>query len=70
MRSRAYLDIKASREFYWNRLRFSLFADCRNALDNRNLLWVDADGNPGGTLKDPSCYSTGRRATLGLATTF
>lgn len=70
MRSRAYLDIKASREFYHNRLRFSLFADCRNALDNRNLLWVDADGNPGGTLKDPSAYSTGRRATVGLATTF
>jgi len=70
MRSRAYLDIKASRDLYWNRLRFSLFADCRNVLDNRNLLWVDADGNPGGTLKDPSAYSTGRRATIGLATTF
>lgn len=70
MRARAYLDVKADRELYLNRVRFSLFVDCRNVLDNHNLLWVDADGNPGGTLDDPSAYSTGRRATLGLSTTF
>lgn len=69
MKPRAYLDIKANRELYLGRLRFSLFADCRNVLDNRNLLWVDADGNPGGILRDPSAYSTGRRATIGLAAT-
>ena len=70
MRPRSYLDIKANRDLYWDRLRFSLFADCRNVLDNHNLLWVDADGNPGGSLNDPSAYSTGRRATIGLTTTF
>jgi len=69
MKPRAYLDVKANRELYLGRLRFSLFADCRNVLDNHNLLWVDANGNPGGILRDPSAYSTGRRATIGLATT-
>jgi hypothetical protein len=70
MRPRTYWDIKANREVYWDRTRFSLFVDCRNALDNRNLLWVDADGNPGGFLRDPGAYSTGRRATIGVSTTF
>jgi hypothetical protein len=60
---------------YWNPEGLDLFhrtnfADIRNILDNHNLLWVDADGNPGGILNDPSAYSTGRRATIGLATTF
>jgi len=70
MRPRAYLDIKMNRELALGRVRFSLFADCRNVLDNRNLLWVDADDNPGGNLRDPGAYSTGRRATVGLGTTF
>ncbi len=63
------LDVKFSKTF---KIEFSrstditLYADIRNALDRRNVKWMDSAGKIGGELRDPGGYSIGRRSRIGM----
>lgn len=70
MEATHYLDMKASKEFHINGLRASLLLELRNALDTRNLLWVDSQGHPGGYFEDPGAWDLGRRIRVGVEISF
>jgi len=64
------LDVKISKKFSLEFSRFTdivLYADIRNALDRRNVRWMDSAGRIGGELEDPSGYHIGRRSRIGLS---
>ena len=48
----------------------TLYMDCRNVLNERNVAWMDSNGRIGGELGDPSGYHIGRRTSLGLKVEF
>jgi outer membrane receptor protein involved in Fe transport len=63
------IDIKVSRKFTFSRLLFQeirLYADCRNLLNQKNVLWIDSSGRTGGELGDPGAYTVGRRTRIGI----
>ncbi|MFH1569042.1 MAG: TonB-dependent receptor [Gemmatimonadota bacterium] len=67
MSSYRMLSLKLSRGIRvrsWGEL--TAYVDCRNALDEMNVRWVDASGRPGGELSDPSAYYTPRRTMVGV----
>jgi outer membrane receptor protein involved in Fe transport len=66
MKSTLYWDIKALYPIPVKYGRLSLIFEMRNIPDKRNLLWVDAYGQPGGRLKDPTAWDEGRRVLLGF----
>jgi len=50
--------------------KFTLSIDCRNALNTRNVLWMDSSGRIGGELSDPGAYDISRRTRMVLETAF
>lgn len=57
------LDVQRSRRLY-------VYADVRNALNEKNVRWVDSNGKVGGELGDPSGYFEARRTRLGIRMEF
>jgi outer membrane receptor for ferrienterochelin and colicin len=47
-------------------VRFMVYADGRNLLNERNVLWVDSGGRAGGELGDLSAWDPARRIRIGL----
>ena len=47
-----------------------LYADIRNLLNTKNVLWIDSNGRIGGELEDPGAYSTPRRVRVGIQLQF
>lgn len=66
MESTDYLDLKVNKDFSFDNITVSFLLELRNALDSKNMLWVDAQGIPGGILKDPGALDLGRRIRLGM----
>lgn len=65
----ANLDVKVTRTFSFDLARsteVTLFVDVRNALDQRNVKWMDSSGRIGGELEDPGAYHIGRRTRTGV----
>jgi len=42
------------------------FFEVTNLLDEKNVLWVDPNGYPGGILNDPGAYDLRRRVRIGI----
>jgi len=42
------------------------FFEVTNLLDEKNVLWVDSNGYPGGILNDPGAYDLRRRVRIGI----
>ncbi len=59
-------DIRIARKFQWNTLALYMFGELYNAFDNRNILWADINGKPGGHLEDISAWDMGRHIQFGL----
>lgn len=61
-------NLKFSREFnlFEGRYQIQLFADIRNALNSKNVRWIDSNGIIGGELRDPGAYYDSRRVRIGL----
>jgi hypothetical protein len=72
MASYAMLSFKVTRTFgsRWGIEEWALYVDCRNALDEPNVRWVDSSGRVGGELADPSAYYPLRRTLVGLRAAF
>jgi hypothetical protein len=67
------MDIKVSRKFTFSKLFFrdiTLYADCRNLWNEKNVLWIDSSGRIGGELGDPGAYTVGRRSRIGIQLDF
>ena len=67
------VDLKVTKSFRWGWWPNSvtmLFLDVRNALNAKNVRWVDSNGRVGGELGDPSGYYPGRRTSVGLQVAF
>ncbi len=47
-----------------------MFFEITNLLDEKNVLWVDSNGYPGGSLNDPGAYDLHRRVRIGLGINF
>jgi len=63
---RYWLDLKVEKIFYPLYKNLSVYAEVKNLLDTKNISWVDWNGTPGGEIKDPTAWSTGRRFWLGM----
>jgi outer membrane receptor protein involved in Fe transport len=48
----------------------TIYADIRNALNKRNVVWMDSNGRIGGELGDPSAYYDPRRVRVGARLQF
>jgi outer membrane receptor protein involved in Fe transport len=48
----------------------TLYADSRNLLNQKNVLWIDASARVGGELGDPGAYGVGRRTLAGIQLDF
>ncbi|MCF7809319.1 MAG: TonB-dependent receptor [Candidatus Marinimicrobia bacterium] len=46
--------------------KMNAFFEITNVLNEQNVLWVDSQGYPGGSLHDPSAYDLSRRIRIGL----
>jgi len=46
------------------------FFEVTNLLDEKNILWVDSNGYPGGVLNDPGAYDLRRRVRVGIGINF
>lgn len=67
------VDIKAAKAFvvgWWQDARFTVYVDCRNLANEKNVKWVDSNGRIGGELGDPSGFFIGRRTNVGLQIAF
>lgn len=65
----ANLDVKLTRTFSFDLARsteVTVYVDVRNALDQRNVKWMDSSGRIGGELEDPGAYHIGRRTRTGI----
>jgi outer membrane receptor protein involved in Fe transport len=63
------LDVKFTKIFSLDFARstdVTFFVDVRNALDKRNIKWMDSSGKVGGELEDPGGYHIGRRTRTGM----
>jgi outer membrane receptor protein involved in Fe transport len=70
MEATNYLDLKINKEFSLSGIRTSFLLELRNALDAKNILWVDSEGTAGGTLHDPGAYDLERRIRFGIEVKF
>jgi hypothetical protein len=70
MKATHYLDVKANKDIFLFGLRTSFLLELQNALDTKNLLWVDSQGRPGGIYSDPGAYDVGRRIQFGMEVNF
>jgi outer membrane receptor for ferrienterochelin and colicin len=73
MKANSVLDLKIEKEISLDAERtrsLYVYADIRNALNDRNVRWVDANGRVGGELGDPSAYYEPRRTRIGLRVEF
>lgn len=64
------LDVKFTKSFSFDYARstdVTFFVDVRNALDKRNVKWMDSSGKIGGELEDPSGFYIGRRTRTGMS---
>jgi outer membrane receptor protein involved in Fe transport len=69
----ANVDLRVEHVFrpsWWPESAMTLYMDCRNVLNERNVAWMDSNGRIGGELGDPSGYHIGRRTSLGLKVEF
>jgi outer membrane receptor protein involved in Fe transport len=48
----------------------TIYADIRNAINKRNVIWMDSNGRIGGELGDPSAYYEPRRVRVGARLEF
>jgi len=69
------LDVKISKTFSVGddaspSVRITVYADGKNILNSRNVLWVDSSGKPGGELGDVSAWDSPRRVRVGLRVAF
>jgi outer membrane receptor for ferrienterochelin and colicin len=67
------LDLRAQAQFsiaWWPGSLITVYVDCRNLTDQRNVAWIDSNGRIGGELDDPSGYAIGRRTNVGLQIAF
>lgn len=55
---------------FWPGCDASLYLDVRNLLNTQNVAWMDANGQVGGELEDPSGYYIGRRTRVGFRAAF
>jgi outer membrane receptor for ferrienterochelin and colicin len=55
---------------FWPGSDASVYLDVRNLLDSQNVAWMDANGQVGGELQDPSGYYVGRRTRIGIRASF
>lgn len=63
------LDVKFIKMFTFDFARstnVTFFVDVRNALDKRNVKWMDSSGKIGGELEDPGGFHIGRRTRTGM----
>lgn len=60
------LDIRLNKDFTVLKTPTTAFLELLNVLDRKNLLWVDAEGRPGGLLYDPSAWDERFRLRLGV----
>lgn len=72
MKATSYLDLKANKDFSFRGFKTSLLLELRNALNAENVLWVDSQGIPGGSVDnpDPGAYDLERRIRLGMEIRF
>jgi outer membrane receptor protein involved in Fe transport len=73
MEANSVVDLKIAKEISLDAertRRLYVYADIRNALNDKNVRWVDATGRAGGELGDPSAYYDPRRARIGLRVEF
>lgn len=49
-----------------NRTKLNSFFEVTNLLNDQNVLWVDSQGYPGGSLQDPSAFDLSRRIRIGV----
>lgn len=55
---------------YGHRADLTAFMEITNILNEKNVLWVDSNGFPGGSLNDPGAYDLGRRFRMGIGVEF
>jgi len=55
---------------FWPGCDASVYLDVRNLLNSQNVAWMDANGQVGGELGDPSGYYIGRRTRFGVRLSF
>jgi outer membrane receptor protein involved in Fe transport len=68
-----FFNVKLTRQFELGGSRpylLTVYADIRNALNKRNVLWMDSNGRIGGDLGDPSAYYDPRRVRVGARVEF
>jgi hypothetical protein len=73
MKANSVMDLKIAKEISLDAertWRFYVYADIRNALNQKNVRWADANGRVGGELGDPSAYYEPRRTRIGLRVEF
>jgi hypothetical protein len=73
MKANRVVDLKIAKEISLDAgrtRRLYVYADMRNALNDKNVRWVDANGRVGGELGDPSAYYEPRRTRIGLRVEF
>jgi len=63
------LRINIARDLYQGSSLMTFF-EVTNLLNERNVLWVDSEGYPGGSLNDPGAYDRSRRYRIGLGLEF
>ncbi len=67
------VDLRAEQLFrpsWWAGSVLTVYLDCRNVLNGKNVKWMDSNGRIGGELYDPSGYYIGRRTSLGAKVEF
>ncbi len=73
MKANSVMDLKIAKEISLDAertRRLYVYADIRNALNQKNVRWADASGRVGGELGDPSAYYEPRRTRIGLRVEF
>ncbi|HUI08725.1 MAG TPA: TonB-dependent receptor [Bacteroidota bacterium] len=55
---------------FWRASDVSFYLDVRNLFNTQNVAWMDANGQVGGELQDPSGYYIGRRTRVGIRAAF
>jgi hypothetical protein len=69
-----FVNFKLSKEFSLGcetpGSRVIVYADARNALNAKNIRWIDSNGRVGGELRDPGAYYDPRRIRVGARVEF
>ncbi|MBN2007917.1 TonB-dependent receptor [candidate division KSB1 bacterium] len=70
MTATSSLDVRLNRDWQIYQFPITAFAEFLNVFNNKNVLWVDSRGVPGGSLADPSAWDQRFRFRLGLNINF